>query len=302
MAISLFPVTPDFVAEVGDVDLSKPLSDEDDEAIRQAFLKYAVLVFPGQQLTADQHVAFAERFGPMEPNINTYQDEIRKERIDSRISDVSNLDHDDELLPAHSRKRRSGLANRLWHTDSIFRHVPARASLLYARTVAPVGGLTEFADMRAAWDALPDATRRRIDGRIVEHSIFHSRASIGMTDYTARERASLPPARQLMVRTLPETGRRALYLASHAVFVVDMPADESSRLIGELMDHATQRRFVYSHRWRVDDLVLWDNRCTMHRGTVYDEQRWKRDMRRATVSDVGNTVELAEAAAPRAGA
>ncbi len=295
MAISLFPVTPDFVAEVGDVDLSKPLSEEDDGAIRQAFLKYAVLVFPSQQLNPDQHVDFAQRFGPMEPNINTYQDEIKKERIDNRISDVSNLDHDDELLPAHSRKRRSGLANRLWHTDSIFRHVPARASLLYARTVAPIGGLTEFADMRAAWDALPDSTRRRIDGRIVEHSIFHSRASIGMTDYTARERASLPPARQLMVRTLPETGRRALYLASHAVFVVDMPAHESAQLIGELMSHATQRRFVYSHRWRVDDLVLWDNRCTMHRGTPYDEHRWKRDMRRATVSDVGNTVELAAA-------
>lgn len=291
MAINLFPVTPEFVAEVGDVDLSEPLSDEDAAAIDAAFLKYAVLVFPGQRLTSDQHVAFAERFGPLEPNINTYQDEVKADRIDSRISDVSNLDHENMLLPAHSRKRMSGLANRLWHTDSIFRHVPARASLLYARIIAPIGGLTEFADTRAAWDALPVSMRRQIDGQIVEHSIFHSRAKVGATEFTDRERASLPPSKQVLVRTIPETGRRALYLASHAVRIMGLPETESSRLIEELMAHATQRQFVYSHRWRVDDLVVWDNRCTMHRGTRYEEHRWKRDMHRATVSDVGNTIE-----------
>jgi alpha-ketoglutarate-dependent 2,4-dichlorophenoxyacetate dioxygenase len=287
-------VTPDFAAEIGDVDLARPLSPADRDAIKAAFWKYAVLVFPGQVLTSDQHVAFAEVFGPMEPNINSYADEVRKDRIDSRISDVSNLTEDDEILPAESRKRQSGLANRLWHTDSIFRHVPARASLLYARAVAPIGGHTEFADMRAAWDALPEATRRRIDGLTVEHSIFHSRAKIGFTDYTERERASLPPARQVLVRTIPETGRRSLYTASHAIRVIGLPEDESTRLLDELMAHATQRQFVYTHRWRLHDLVMWDNRCTMHRGTDYDEQRWKRDMHRATVSDVGNTIELAE--------
>jgi alpha-ketoglutarate-dependent 2,4-dichlorophenoxyacetate dioxygenase len=217
MAINLFPVTPGFVTEIGDVDLSEPLSDEDAAAIDAAFLKYAVLVFPAQRLSPDQHVAFAERFGPLEPNINTYQDEVKADRIDSRISDVSNLDHENLLLPAHSRKRLSGLANRLWHTDSIFRHVPARASLLYARIVAPIGGLTEFADMRAAWDALPESMRRQLDGQIVEHSIFHSRAKVGATEFTDRERASLPPSKQVLVRTIPETGRRALYLASHAI-------------------------------------------------------------------------------------
>ena len=164
-------------------------------------------------------------FGPLEPNINSYQDEIKRERIDNRISDVSNLDHDNEILKANSRKRLSGLANRLWHTDSIFRHVPARASLLYARSVAPIGGHTEFADMRAAWDALPEETRRRIDGKVVEHSIFHSRAKLGFTDYSDRERAALPPARQVLVRTIPETGRRALYIASHAVRVIGLPDD-----------------------------------------------------------------------------
>jgi alpha-ketoglutarate-dependent 2,4-dichlorophenoxyacetate dioxygenase len=294
MAINICPVTPDFAAEIGDVDLARPLSPEDRDAIKAAFWKYAVLVFPAQVLTSDQHVAFAEVFGPMEPNINSYADSVRKNRIDDRVSDVSNLDEDDRILPAESRKRQSGLANRLWHTDSIFRHVPARASLLYARSVAPIGGHTEFADMRAAWDALPEATRRRIDGLTVEHSIFHSRAKIGFTDYTDRERASLPPARQVLVRTIPETGRRALYTASHAVRVIDLAEDESTQLLDELMAHATQRQFVYTHRWRLHDLVMWDNRCTMHRGTDYDERRWKRDMHRATVSDVGNTIELAE--------
>jgi alpha-ketoglutarate-dependent 2,4-dichlorophenoxyacetate dioxygenase len=216
-------------------------------------------------------------------------------RIDGRISDVSNLDHNDELLPPDSRKRLSGLANRLWHTDSIFRHVPARASLLYARSIAPVGGHTEFADMRAAWDALPEATRRRIDGLVVEHSIFNSRAKVGSTSYSERERASLPAALQVLVRTLPETGRRALYLASHAGRVIGVPDDEARTLLEELTAHATQRQFVYTHRWRVHDLLMWDNRCTMHRGTEYEEQRWKRDLQRATVSDIGNTVELASA-------
>ena len=291
MTINLFPVTPDFAAEVGDVDLAEPLSPEDAAAIQAAFLKYSVLVFPAQRLNSDQHVAFAERFGPLEVNINTYQDEVKKDRIDSRISDVSNLDHENTLLPAESRKRMSGLANRLWHTDSIFRHVPARVSLLYARIVAPIGGLTEVTDMRAAWEALPESMQRQIDGHIVEHSIFHSRAKVGATVFSERERASLPPARQVLVRTIPETGRRALYLASHAVRIIGLPEAESTRLIEELMAHATRREFVYSHRWRVDDLVIWDNRCTMHRGTRYEEHRWKRDMHRATVSDVGNTIE-----------
>ena len=297
MAISIFPVTPDFAAEIGDVDLAQPLSPEDRDAIKAAFWKYAVLVFPAQVLTSEQHVAFAQVFGPMEPNINSYADSVRKNRIDERVSDVSNLDEDDRILPAESRKRLSGLANRLWHTDSIFRHVPARLSLLYARTVAPIGGHTQFADMRAAWDALPETTRRRIDGLKVEHSIFHSRAKLGFTDYSERERAALPPAQQVLVRTIPETGRPALYTASHAVRVIGLAEDDSTRLLDELMAHATQARFVYTHRWRLHDLVMWDNRCTMHRGTDYDERRWKRDMHRATVSDIGNTCELSESGA-----
>ena len=291
MAIKIFPVTDSFAAEIGDVDLARPLSAEDEAAIKAAFWKYAVLVFPQQDLSLDQHVAFSERFGPMEPSINTYADEVKKDRIDQRVSDISNLGEDNEILPAESRKRQSGLGNRLWHTDSIFRHVPALTSLLYAHTVAPIGGHTEFTDMRAAWDALPKAMQQRLEGLTAFHSIFHSRAKIGMTDYTERERASLPGATQVLVRTIPESGRKALYTASHAVNVIGLPKEESDNLLDELMEHATQRRFVHTHRWRVHDLVMWDNRCTMHRGTEYDERRWKRDMHRATVSDVGNTCE-----------
>ena len=290
--IKLYPVTDNFACEVGDVDLSKPLTAEDDAAIKAAFWKYAVLVFPQQALSLDQHVAFSERFGPMEPSTHTYADEIKKGRIDNRVSDVSNLGEDNEILPAESRKRASGLANRLWHTDSIFKHVPALTSLLYAHQIAPIGGYTEFADMRAAWDALPAARQKKLEGLKVFHSIFHSRAKIGMTDFTERERASLPGAEQVLVRTIPQTGRKALYLASHAVNILGFSKEESNKLLNELMEFATQRQFVYAHRWRVHDLVMWDNRCTMHRGTDYDERRWKRDMHRATVSDIGNTLEV----------
>jgi alpha-ketoglutarate-dependent 2,4-dichlorophenoxyacetate dioxygenase len=292
MAITLYPVKADFMAEIGDVDLSLPLSDEDRAAIKAAFFKYSVLVFPGQELTSAQHIAFAEVFGPMEKNINTYADEVKKYRIDTRIADVSNLGDENEILAVNSRKRMSGLANRLWHTDSIFRHLPALTSLLYGRSIAPVGGRTEFADMRAAYDALPGATKTKLDKMVVEHSIFHSRAKLGFTDFTEKERASLPPAKQVMVRTIPETGRRNLYLASHAMRVIGMSDEDSEKLFQELTEHATQPQFVLSHRWRVNDLVMWDNRCTMHRGTDFDDWRWKRDVQRATVSDIGNTVEL----------
>jgi alpha-ketoglutarate-dependent 2,4-dichlorophenoxyacetate dioxygenase len=292
MAITIYPVNQDFVAEIGDVDLSKPLSPFDRVAIKEAFFTYAVLVFPGQTLTHEEHIHFAEVFGSMEPNINTYADEVKKYRIDTRIADVSNLGDENEILSANSRKRMSGLANRLWHTDSIFRHCPALTSLLYARAIAPVGGRTEFADMRSAYTSLSTDLKERIDQLVVEHSIFHSRAKLGFSDFTERERASLPPAFQVLVRTIPETKRRALYLASHAMRVVGMTDAESEALFAELTAHATQRQFVHSHRWRVGDLVMWDNRCTMHRGTEFDDMRWKRDMARATVSDVANTVEL----------
>lgn len=287
------PIHTDFAAEVFDIDLSKKQSSEDINLVKEAFWKYAVLVFPDQKLSLDQHVEFTTLFGPIEMNVNTYQEEVKKHRFDYRVSDISNLDEEDNILAENSRKRMSGLANRLWHTDSIFRHKPALASALYALTVVPIGGKTEFTDTRAAWDALPDITKNKIDKLIVEHSIFHSRAKIGFTNFTEKEKAALPPSRQVLVRNIPESYRKALYIASHAMRIIGMSDHEGVALLGELMAHATQPQFIYSHRWRVGDLVIWDNRCTMHRGTDYDEKRFKRDMRRATVSDIGNTVELA---------
>jgi len=292
MGAQFWPVTENFAAEVGDVDLSKPLSAADVAAIREAFDRYAVLVFPDQALSTGQHLDFARHFGPLETSIATHRKDS-KLRVVPEIADVSNLTENDEVWGAESRQRMFQLGNRLWHSDSTFKHTPAYASLLYARSIPPVGGHTEFADMRAAYDALPEETKRKIDRLVCEHSIFTSRAKLGFTNFSAEERAAMPPVPQVMVRTIPQTGRKCLYLASHAGRVIGMDDDEGRALIDELTTHATQRQFVYTHRWRVNDLVIWDNRQTMHRGTDFDDLRWKRDVQRATVEDVANSLEQA---------
>ncbi len=292
MGAQFWPVSENFAAEVGDVDLSKPLSPDDLAAIRAAFDRYAVLVFPDQALSADEHIDFARNFGPLETSIATHRKDA-KLRVVAELADVSNLDENNELWGENSRQRMFQLGNRLWHSDSTFKYTPAYASVLYARSVPPVGGHTEFADMRAAYDALPGETRRKIDKLVCEHSIFNSRAKLGFTNFSAEERAAMPPVPQVMVRTIPQTGRRCLYLASHAGRVIGMDEADGKALIEELMAHATQRQFVYTHRWRVNDLVIWDNRQTLHRGTPFDDLRWKRDVQRATVEDVANSCEQA---------
>jgi alpha-ketoglutarate-dependent 2,4-dichlorophenoxyacetate dioxygenase len=290
MAMSVCPVTPGFVAEVGDVDLSQPIAAPDLLAIREAFAQYAVLVFPNQHLSADQHLDFARLFGPLETTIAIYRGEARL-RLRKEFADVSNLDHNDELWGEESRVRLFQLGNRLWHTDSSFKRLPALASLLYARSIPPVGGHTEFADERAAYDALADDMKRRLASLVAEHSIFNSRARLGFSNFNDEERRAMPPVPQAIVRTIPESGRKSLYLASHAGRILGMPDAEGRALIDQLVAHATQRQFVYTHRWRVHDLVMWDNRCTMHRGTEFDDLRWKRDVQRATVCDVANSCE-----------
>lgn len=288
MAISIYPVTPDFAAEIGDVDLAQPVPDEDMDAIKNAFWTFGVLIFPEQRLTQDQHLEFARRFGPLETSIAAYRSDTPL-RLRNDIADVSNLDHRNEVWDGESRLRMFQLGNRLWHTDSSFRDLPAKASLLYCRSIAPIGGHTEFADERAAYDALSPEVRKSLEGLVAEHSIFHSRARLGFTNFSAEERAAMPPAHQALVRTVPETGRKSLYLASHAGRILGMGDEEGARLLAELTEHATRRQFVYTHRWRPFDLVMWDNRCTMHRGTDFDDLRWRRDMQRATVSDIANS-------------
>jgi len=288
MGAQFWPVTENFAAEVGDVDLSQPLSTEDVAAIRAAFDRYAVLVFPGQELSTGQHLDFARHFGPLETSIATHRKDT-KLRVVPEIADVSNLTPDNKVWGENSRQRMFQLGNRLWHSDSTFKHTPAYASLLYARSIPPVGGHTEFTDMRAAYDALPAATKQKIDNLVCEHSIFTSRAKLGFTNFSAEERAAMPPVPQVLVRTIPQTGRKCLYLASHAGRIIGMDDAQGVALIEELMAHATQRQFVYTHRWRVNDLVIWDNRQTLHRGTPFDDLRWKRDVQRATVEDVANS-------------
>jgi alpha-ketoglutarate-dependent 2,4-dichlorophenoxyacetate dioxygenase len=290
MAMTVVPVTPSFAAEIGDVDLSKPIEAADVAAIKDAFTTYAVLIFPDQHLSQDQHLDFAKHFGPLETTIGVYRKDTPL-RLRKEFADVSNLAPNNEVWGKDSRTRMFQLANRIWHTDSSFKRLPAFASLLYARSIAPIGGHTEFADERAAYDALPEDTKRRLDGLVAEHSIFNSRARLGYTNFSDEERRELPPVPQVVVRTIPESGRKSLYLASHAGRIFGLPEGEGRALIDELIAHATKRQFVYTHRWRLHDLVMWDNRCTMHRGTEFDDLRWKRDVQRATVCDVANSCE-----------
>lgn len=298
MAITVYPVTPNFAAEVG-VDLLEPLEAADVAAIKQAFWQYAVLIFPDQNLTEEQHIAFAKHIGPIEPTIGAYRPDA-KLRLRPELVDVSNLNHRNEIWGENSKVRGFQLGNRLWHTDSSFKYLPARASLLYARSIAPIGGHTEFADMRAAYDALPDAMKRKLEGLVAEHALAYSRLRTGFTNFSEEERKELPPVPQVMVRTIPENGRKSLYLASHIGRVLGMSDEEARALVDQLIAHATQRQFVYTHRWRLHDLVMWGDRCTMHRGTEFDDLRYTRDMHRATVSDIANTCEQEGIAIPSA--
>jgi alpha-ketoglutarate-dependent 2,4-dichlorophenoxyacetate dioxygenase len=290
MTIVVQGVTPSFAAEVGDVDLGKPLAADDLAAIRAAFTKYAVLIFPDQHFDDESHLDFARNFGPLETTVFKARQD-HKLRLQENLADVGNLDADNRILQTNDRTRLYQLGNRLWHTDSSFKALPAYCSLLHGRSIPPIGGHTEFADMRAAYDALPEPTRRRIDGLVAEHSLMTSRAKLGFADFDENERKMFEPVPQVLARRLPDSGRMSLYVASHAGAIRGMPRDEALKLIDELIAHATQRQFVYTHRWRVNDLVMWDNRCTMHRGLEFDDQRYKRDMRRATVSDVAPTCQ-----------
>ena len=290
MAITVHPITPDFAAEVGDVALDRSLAVEDLAAIRAAFTRYAVLVFPDQEFDDESQLDFARHFGPLEVTVFKARKD-HKLRLHENMADVSNLDTENRILKAENRQRLYNLGNRLWHTDSSFKRLPAYCSMLHARSIPPIGGQTEFADLRAAYDALPETTKARIADLVAEHSIMTSRAKLGFSDFDDSERAAFAPVPQVLVRRLQDSGRMSLYIASHAGAIRGMADAEAHALLDELTAHATQRQFVYSHRWRVKDLVIWDDRCTMHRGMDFDDQRYARDMRRATVSDVAPTCE-----------
>lgn len=289
MTATIWPVTEDFAAEVGDVDLAEPLSEENWRIIEDAYVTYSVLVFPDQHLSQGEHVAFAERFGPIDRSmvVDLSDAEVR---VPPDIADVSNLDRRGEVMSADNRMIEFQRGNRLWHTDSSFKPVPANASLLYIQQIPPVGGMTEFADLRAAYDALPATEQALLEGKVALHSIATSRARMGF-QMSADENKAYPRVPQAMLRTHRQSGRRSIYTASHAGYILGMPDNEASALLDRLMAHATQRQFVYSHRWRQNDLVIWDNRCTLHRGREFDDLRWPRDAQRATSQDIANTCE-----------
>ncbi len=291
MGLQIRQIHPVFAGEVSGVDISRPLTPEEVAAIDEGMARHAVLVFHDQRLTDEQQMAFTRNFGVLEDarggNITKPEDK----RLQVGMNDVSNLGKDGRPLERDSRVRLFNLGNMLWHSDSSFRPIPAKYSLLSARVVNPVGGNTEYADMRAAYDPLDEATKALIEDLICEHSLMYSRGSLGMLDYTDEERAMFKPVRQRLVRTHPVTGRRSLYLSSHAGGILGMPMPEARVLLRDLTEHATQPAFVYVHRWRPWDFVMWDNRRTMHRVRRFDDSQ-PRDMRRTTLA--GDTPTVAQ--------
>jgi len=292
MSIVTRQIGPCLAAEVEGIDLGKPLSDEDAAAIHAGMDKYAVLVFHDQPLDDEQQLAFTRSLGEIEHSIGAGLRAPDEYRLPTTFADVSNLDKDNRPYARDDRRRLFAIGNRLWHSDSSFKVVPAKYSLLHARSIPSKGGNTEFADMRAAYDALDDETRTQVEDLICEHSQIYSRQQIGFFDLTDEERARFAPVRQRMVRTHPVTGRKSLYLASHAGAIIGWPVPEARCFLRDLIEHATQREFVYSHQWRVGDLVMWDNRQVMHRGRPFPVHE-PRDVRRTTLAGDGPTVAQA---------
>ncbi|MGC2414778.1 MAG: TauD/TfdA family dioxygenase [Stellaceae bacterium] len=284
MPISITPLNPGFAGEVAGIDCRKPLEAAEVAAIEAGMDRYAVLVFHDQPLTDEQQLAFTRQFGALE-NYATPGHIVghQQKRLGPGMADFSNLDKDGNIISAEDRIWFFKLGDRLWHSDSSFRPIPAKYSLLSGRILPSWGADTEFADMRAAYDALDPRTKAMVDDLVCEHSLIYSRAAIGFTDLSDEEKAAFKPVHQPLVRVHPVTGRRSLFLASHAGAIVGWTVPEARMFLHELTEHATQREFVYRHKWRVGDLLMWDNRQTMHRARRFDRDE-VRDVRRTTLA------------------
>jgi alpha-ketoglutarate-dependent 2,4-dichlorophenoxyacetate dioxygenase len=272
------------------IDVRRPLSPDEVKAVDAGMDRYAVLVLPGQDITDEQQIAFTRNFGPLQNGANATlkRPELR---LDPAFADVSNIGKDGERLARDDRRRMASLGNRLWHSDASFRVIPARYSILSGRIVVSEGGNTEFADMRAAYDALDAKTKAEIEDLITEHSQIFSREQLGFTQYLPDERAMMAPVRHRLVRTHPTSGRKSIFLSAHIGGIVGWPRPEAMSFIRDLIEHATQTQFVYSHKWTQHDLVIWDNRATMHRVRRYDDMTLVRDLRRTTTKSDGPTAE-----------
>ena len=297
MTISIRPIDPvsrpRFAGEVSGIDITQKLTASDVVAIAAGMNEFGVLVFHDQHFTDETQLAFSRNFGELELATGDLTFGRERRRLEAHVNDISNLDDDSQVLARDNRRRLFSLGNRLWHSDSSFKPVPAKYSLLSARVIPSAGGNTEFADMRAAYDALDDETKAECETLICEHSQLYSRAILGFTDFTDDERRRFAPVQQRLVRRHPSTGRKSLYLASHAGAILGWPVPEARAFLRDLTEHATQRRFVYAHVWRQWDLVMWDNRATMHRARPFKAEE-VRDMHRTTVACERST--MAEAA------
>jgi alpha-ketoglutarate-dependent 2,4-dichlorophenoxyacetate dioxygenase len=281
------PLHPLFGAEIVDVDVRK-LDGAAFAQVARAFEDYSVLLFRRQTLSDEEQIAFSQRFGPLETTIRTINTQVRYR---PEISNIANVDADDNLIPAGDKRNLFNAGNQMWHTDSSFKRVPAHASLLAAREVPPAGGETEWASMRVAYERLSPERQRQIEGNVAIHSFEWSRGLIADGLMPADHAAQVPPVPQALVRANPVHGRKSFYVASHACEIVGMPTAEARALIRELLELATRRELVYTHRWEVGDLVMWDNRCTLHRGRPWDEGRYRRVMHRTTVAGDGPSAQ-----------
>lgn len=289
MTLSVRQLGPGFVGEASGLDLTRPRSPDDIMAIHAAMDRYGVLIFHDQPLTDEQQLAFTQSLGPIEQAIGVSLRKPEEQRLPESFADVSNLDKDGKPFARDDRRRLYALGNQLWHSDSSFKRIPAKYSLLHARKVVSRGGNTEFADMRQAYDALDQETKDLVEDLVCEHSQMYSRAKHGFMDFSPEERERFRPVLQRLVRTHPTTGRKSLYLSSHAGKIVGWPEPEAKAFLMDLTEMATQREFKYAHRWQVGDLVVWDNRVTMHRARPFPHNE-PRDVRRTTLMGDAPTV------------
>lgn len=289
-ALNITPLTPHIGGRVDGVDLCGDLSPLLVRAIEDAMDQFAVLVFSGQTFDDEQQFAFGSRFGKIE-DVPTAVDQERRRLTNKHINDITNIGVDGNILPANDRRRMYNLGNRLWHSDSSFKPVPAKYSMLHARVIPPVGGETEFADMRAAWDALPSHLKEMARDLVCQHSVIYSRYKLGFDEFTEAEKARCTPVRQRLVRQHESTGRMSLFLSSHIGRIEGWPVPEAISFISELTEFATQPAFVYAHSWTPGDLVIWDNRATMHRVRRYEDKTYPRELRRVTVEGSSPTID-----------
>ena len=289
MAVEIRQVGDKFAGEVTGIDLTKPLSTESVSAIHDGMDEYAVLFFRGQPLTADEQLAFSKQLGEIEHAIGTSLREDKDARLPTTFADVSNLDRDERPFDINDRRRLFAIGNRLWHSDSSFKVIPAKYSILHAISIPSRGGNTEFAHMPSAYDALDEEIKGEIDDLICEHSQIFSRQQVGFTELTKEEIERFEPVRQRLIRRHPKTGRKSLYLSSHAGRIDGLSVPDAKLLLLDLVNHATQKKFVYIHKWQMGDLVMWDNRQTMHRVRPFPVNE-PRDMRRTTIVGDGPTV------------